>query len=72
MTLHNVMLQHDVINTLGRAIEPLSLSDLVHQVMNEGYKGQRIYTDDEILDVLRLLVDTHFVTEKNGCYEWKE
>lgn len=66
-------LKQDVINIFGRQIEPITIAELVHKVTNEGYKSQREYTDDEILDVLTLLVETGFV-EKNtdNTYQWRE
>lgn len=72
MTSHKFRLQQDVINCLGRQISPISVSDLIHQVTNEGYKSQRVYTDDEILDTLSVLVDTGFVDKQDGLYQWRE
>lgn len=71
MTYPNERLKQDVINTLGRQINPINLEDFIHQVMNEGYKSQRVYTDDEILDTLTLLVETRFVRKNpDDTYEW--
>ena len=73
MSYHTNKLMLDVINTLGRAVNPLSLDELIHSVINEGYKSQRIYTDDEILDCLRGLLETGFIQEnKDGTYNWRE
>lgn len=73
MTYHKLKLRQDIINTLGRAIEPLTVEEIVHNVTNEGYKSQRCYMDDEILDVLRDLVTLEYVREnKNNTYEWIE
>lgn len=70
MTVHNVQIQHDLINTLGNAINPLSVDEVVHEVTNRGFKKQRIYTDDEILDVLDYLVRLGFVKRSMDKYEW--
>ena len=51
----------------------LSLSDLVHQVMNEGSKSQRGYTDDEILETFTELLELGFVIENSDkTYEWRK
>lgn len=70
MTVHNVQVQHDLINTLGNAITPLGIDEVVHEVTNRGFKKQRIYTDDEIIDVLDYLVRLGFVKQSNNKYEW--
>ncbi len=70
MAVHNVQIQHDLINTLGNAIQPLSIDEIVHEVTNRGFKKQRIYTDDEIIDVLHYLVKLGFVKQSENKYEW--
>ena len=72
MTSHKFRLQQDVINILGRQIQPVGLEELVHQVINEGFKSQRVYAPSEIRDTLSVLVDTGFVDKQDGLYQWRE
>ena len=72
LNYHNVQLQHDLINTLGNAITPLPEDELIHKVTNRGFKHQRIYVDDEILEVLEYLVRLGFVKKTGDKYEWFE
>lgn len=65
-------LQLDVINVLGNSVEPLSMEQVIHKVINTGFKQQRIYTDDEIFDVLCELVLKKFVKNENGKYVWSD
>lgn len=71
MSYHNVQLQHDLVNTLGNAIKPLQETELVHEVKNRGFKKQRIYVDEEIIEVLDYLVQTGYVLLDEDKYEWK-
>ena len=70
MTVHNVQIQHDLINTLGNAITPLSVEEVVHEVTNRGFKQQRIYRESEIMEVLDYLVRCGFVKRTGDQYEW--
>lgn len=72
LSYHNVALQHDIINTLGNAIHSLPEEELIHKVTNRGFKNQRIYVDDEILEVLNYLVKLGFVKKTGQEYEWIE
>ena len=70
MSSYKVKIQHDIINTLGNAITPLSLDDVVHEVVNRGFKQQRNYNMGDVVEVLHSLVTLGFVSEHEGCYEW--
>ena len=70
MSSYKVKIQHDIINTLGNAINPLSLDDVVHEVVNRGFKQQRNYNIGDVVEVLHSLVTLGFVSEHEGCYEW--
>ena len=70
MSSYTVKIQHDIINTLGNAINPLSLDDVVHEVVNRGFKQQRVYRNGDIVEVLESLVTLGFVTCDKGMYEW--
>lgn len=73
MSYHNERLKQDVINTLGRAVNPLTLQEIIHNVTNEGFKSQRLYTDDEIIDCFKILLETGFIQENNdNTYSWRE
>ena len=73
MSYHKLKLKQDIINTLGRAIEPLPISVVMHDVMNEGFKSQRVYTDDEILETFAELLELGFVIENSDkTYEWRK
>jgi len=70
MSSYKVKIQHDIINTLGNAINPLPLDDVVHEVLNRGFKQQRVYRNGDVVEVLHSLVTLGFVSEHEGCYEW--
>ena len=73
MSYHNGRLKQDVINTLGRAVNPLTLEEIIHNVTNEGFKSQRLYTDDEIIDCFKILLETGFIQENTDkTYSWRE
>lgn len=70
MSSEKVKIQHDIINTLGNAITPLCLDDVVHEVINRGFKQQRNYRYGDVVEVLESLVTLGFVKSDNGEYEW--
>lgn len=70
LSYHNVQLQHDLINTLGNAVQPLPEDELIHKVINRGFKNQRKYFDDEVLELLNDFVTSGFVKNDGNTYEW--
>lgn len=72
MSYHNALLQRDVINILGNSIKPITKEQLIHDVKNRGFKNQRIYNDDEIIEILEYLVKLDFVKQHENKYEWFE
>lgn len=73
MSYHDSRLQQDLINILGRAVNPLTLDEIIHKVTNEGYKSQRNYTISDIMNCFNDLLETGFIEEHvDKTYQWRE
>lgn len=72
MSYHHICLQQDIINTIGNTIHPLTRQEILHEVINRGFKKQRIYVEDEILEILENLLEQGYIIQKKDKYEWKK
>ena len=73
MSYHNVLLQHDMINTLELHSENgLSHEELTREVIAAGIRNKRIYQKDEVEEVLDYLIQLRFVIVEDDNYRWFE
>ena len=72
ISYHHICLKQDIINTIINTIHHITRQEILHEVINRGFKKQRIYVDDEILEILENLLEQGYIIQKKDKYEWKK